>query len=254
VAAGSPLRRRVDAAPTAERSCGRALVCVMPACWHSSCGDRTAEVCATLRCVSHPVLGCLGSTPRTASERRASWLTRSHDHLEAKGPGRPRPVKAASRRSRSRGARALTGPVAVRQRLSKRSGLALHPVENCSIPDGPKGECRAGSTTPPLRRQLHQTIVRAACRAHSSRQHCNSWTDRRRMLLRAIRVRNTRKLPTREAHVHRPLCCNLKAFSCPGQPSWESRRMLNLFASVTVRHWGGGQPTSGRPADQRTAR
>jgi hypothetical protein len=36
-------------------------------------------------------------------------LTRSHDRLEAKEPGRRRPVKAASRRSRSRAARALMG-------------------------------------------------------------------------------------------------------------------------------------------------
>jgi len=57
-----------------------------------------AEVLAALRCDLH-----LG---RNGSDVALMW---SHDRLAAKEPGRWRSVKAASRRSRSRVARALTG-------------------------------------------------------------------------------------------------------------------------------------------------
>ena len=47
--------------------------------------------------------------PRSSSAASAQSRTASHDRVEAKRPGRRRAVKAASRRSRSRAARALTG-------------------------------------------------------------------------------------------------------------------------------------------------
>jgi len=65
--------------------------------WHPSPFRRTTEVHAALRRCLH--LGHTGSTS----------LMGCRDRLEAREPGGRKPVKAASRRSRARAARALTG-------------------------------------------------------------------------------------------------------------------------------------------------
>src|SRR5712691_4111138 len=80
---------------------------------HGTSAKRMADVHATLRCDLHSVA------------TGAISLTGSHDRMAAQEPGRRRPVKAASRRSRSRTARALTGLRRSGSGSAKRSWLGV---------------------------------------------------------------------------------------------------------------------------------
>jgi hypothetical protein len=67
----------------------------------------------------------------TTSATGAISLTGSHDRMAAQGPDRCRAVKAVSRRSRSRAARALTGLRRPGTRLPRGHGAApLAPLRN----------------------------------------------------------------------------------------------------------------------------
>ena len=84
----------------------------MPFSMASTSAKRMADVHTALRCDLRSVA------------TGAISLTGSHDRMAAQEPGRRRPVKAASRRSRSR----LDGAAAVRQRRAKRSWLGVSGV------------------------------------------------------------------------------------------------------------------------------
>jgi hypothetical protein len=107
-----------------------------------------------------------------ASATGAISLTGSHNRMAAQEPGRRRPVKAASRRSRSRIARALTGPrafyLAIARSAVSSSPFLRGPSPNCDQTKTRPSATGAGSAHVRCSRYAESLVTARASRVAKS--------------------------------------------------------------------------------------